>query len=86
MRVLCISCWPEISQSLFLTGFLKYLPKIIALLVKKLWRKKMSKSVSGYFRTKQKVLLTTKPRWGEGAKGLSVLLTKKKYFFARRFP
>ena len=33
------------------TGFLKYLPKNMALLVRKLRGKKNSKSVSGYFKT-----------------------------------
>ena len=35
----------------------------MALLVQKLWTKKLSESVSGYFKTK-KVLLTSKPRGG----------------------
>ena len=40
----------------------------------------MLKSVSGYFETKKKVPLSTKPRGG-GAKGLSGLSTKKELFF-----
>ena len=40
ISVLCISCRWENSK--FLTGFLKYLPKNMALLVQKLWRKKSS--------------------------------------------
>ena len=39
----------------YFTGFL-YLPKNIALSVRKLWRKNLSKSVFGYFKTKKKVL------------------------------
>ena len=38
ISVLCISCWWENLQSL--PGFLKYLPKNMALLVQKLLRKK----------------------------------------------
>ena len=50
----------------------------MTLLVQKLWKKKVSKSVSGFFKTKKKKknLLTTKPKGG-GAKGLSGLSTKK---------
>ena len=40
-----------------LTGLLKYLPKNMALLVQKLSRKKMSKSVSGFFKMKKKFLM-----------------------------
>ena len=54
------------------TDFLKYMPKNIALL---------SKSVSGYFKTKKKnlkkkFLMTTK-----GVKALVVRTTKKRTFF-----
>ena len=48
--------------------------------------KKMSKSVSGYFKTKnkkqkKKFLMTTKPKGG-GIKALVVRTTKKRTFFA----
>ena len=67
-----------------LKGLLKYLPKNMALIVQKLRTKKMSKSVSGYFKTKKKVLFYTKPRpRGGGAKGLSGLSTKKKEIFSK---
>ena len=46
ISVLC--CWSSNSQSL--RGFLKYLPKNMALLFQKLWRKKLSKYISGYFK------------------------------------
>ena len=61
------------------TGFLKYLPKNVALLVQKLLRKKMSKSVSGYFETDKKG--STKPRKG-GLKTLVDCPLKIKTFFA----
>ena len=63
------------------TGFLKYLPKNMALLAQKLWRKFLSKSVSRYFKTKKRVPMATKPRGG-GAKCLSGRATKKRTFFA----
>ena len=47
-----LCCRSANSQSL--AGFLKYLPKNMALLVKKLWRKKLSNSDSGNFKTKKK--------------------------------
>ena len=65
---MCISCRSENSHSL--TGFL--------------WRKKMSKSGYGHFKTKkhtQKVNLSTKPNGIGGALGLSGLSTKKRTFY-----
>ena len=57
---------------------LKYFPINMALFVQKLWRKKMSKYVSGCFKTK-KNSMTSKPR-GEG-KSLTGRTTKKNLFF-----
>ena len=73
------------AKSQYITGFLKYWPKNMALLVQKLWRKKMSKSISDYiYADKKKVPMITKLRGG--IKSLVVGPIKKEFFWRIPFP
>ena len=60
-----------------LTGFSKYLPKNMALLVQNLWRKKICQNLFPVILRRQKGYFVYKAEGG-GPKGLSGLSTKKK--------
>ena len=64
-----------------LTGFLKYLPVIVALLVQKLWREKNCQNPFPAILRQKKVPTATKPG-GVGVKALVALPLKTDPFFA----
>ena len=63
----------------------KFLPKNMALLVQKLWRKKIYIICFRLFQDEKKSSLSTKPRAG-GTKGLIGLSTKERTFYFCGFP
>ena len=75
ISVLCLDVGRKIQP---LTEFLKYLPKNVALLAKKLWRIFLVNLFPAILRQKRKVSMATKP--GEGGLGVSGWTSKKRIF------